>query len=92
MFENMLVPAEANLRAFTPIGLQVQKPVTKLWIINKPRGYICTHRDPQKRKTIYELFPPSFSRYGHLMTVGRLDYNSEGALLVTNDNTLKGLL
>jgi 23S rRNA pseudouridine2605 synthase len=70
----------------------LQKPITKLWMINKPRGYICTHRDPQKRKTVYELFPSTFSRFGHLMTVGRLDFNSEGLLLVTNDNTLKGLL
>ncbi len=49
VYENMLVPVEANLKAFTPVGLQVQKPITKLWMINKPRGYICTHRDPQKR-------------------------------------------
>lgn len=88
----MLVPMEANLKAFTPMGLQVQKPITKLWMVNKPRGYICTHRDPQKRKTIYELMPPDFARFGHLMTVGRLDFNSEGLLLITNDNTLKGLL
>jgi 23S rRNA pseudouridine2605 synthase len=92
VFENMLVPVEASLKAFTPMGLQVKKPVVKLWMINKPRGYICTHRDPQKRSTVYELFPPGFSRFGHLMTVGRLDFNSEGLLLVTNDNTLKGLL
>lgn len=45
-------------------------------MINKPRGYICTHRDPQKRSTIYELFPSTFNNFGHLMTVGRLDYNS----------------
>jgi 16S rRNA U516 pseudouridylate synthase RsuA-like enzyme len=49
----MLVPYEANLKALTPLGLQMDKPITKLWMMNKPRGYICTHRDPQKRKTIY---------------------------------------
>jgi 23S rRNA pseudouridine2605 synthase len=92
VFENMLVPYEASLKAFTPAGIQVKKPITKLWMINKPRGYICTHRDPQRRNTLYELFPPSFSVFGHLMTVGRLDFNSEGLLLVTNDNSLKALL
>lgn len=61
-------------------------------MINKPRGYICTHRDPQKRKTVYELFPKELSKLGYLMSVGRLDFNSEGLLLVTNDNTLKTLL
>lgn len=77
IYQNMLVPAESNLKALTPTGLQVAKPITKLWMINKPRGYICTHRDPQKRKTIYELFPPQIrSKFGYLMSVGRLDYNS----------------
>jgi 23S rRNA pseudouridine2605 synthase len=61
-------------------------------MINKPRGYICTHRDPQKRKTFYELFPKELNKFGYLMSVGRLDFNSEGLLLVTNDNTLKTLL
>ena len=89
----MLVPNESSLKAFTPMGLQMAKPITKLWMMNKPRGYICTHRDPQKRKTIYELFPPELrKKYGYMMSVGRLDFNSEGLLLVTNDNTLKGLL
>lgn len=73
----MLVPYEANLRALTPMGLQIDKPITKLWMINKPRGCICTHRDPQKRKTVYDLFPPELRKsYGYLMSVGRLDFNS----------------
>jgi len=46
-------------------------------MINKPRDCICTRKDPQGRRTIYELFPKDqFKHYGHLMTVGRLDYNS----------------
>lgn len=56
--------------------MQVAKPITKLWMINKPRGYICTHRDPQKRKTVYELFPKELGKLGYLMSVGRLDFNS----------------
>lgn len=58
VFENMLVPNDAAFKAYTAAGIQVKKPITKLWMINKPRGYICTHRDPQRRKTVYELFPP----------------------------------
>ena len=89
----MLVPTTSILKAHTPLGIHVDKPVTKLWMLNKPRGYICTHKDPQRRKTVYELFPPELiKKYGYLMSVGRLDYNSEGLLLVTNDNTLKQLL
>lgn len=62
-------------------------------MINKPRDTICTRKDPQGRKTIYDLFPKDhFSQFGHLMSVGRLDYNSEGLLLVTNDSLLKEFL
>jgi 23S rRNA pseudouridine2605 synthase len=62
-------------------------------MINKPRDCICTRHDPQKRRTIYDLFPQDyFKNFGHLMTVGRLDYNSEGLLLVTNDSMLKEFL
>lgn len=46
-------------------------------MINKPRDCICSRKDPQGRKTIYDFFPKDhFAQFGHLMTVGRLDYNS----------------
>jgi len=61
-------------------------------MINKPRGYICSHNDPQKRPTVYSLLPPIFKTLGHIISVGRLDYNSEGLLLLTNDVKLKNLL
>ena len=76
VYENSLVPAESGLKAFTALGMQKEKPITRLWMVNKPRGCICTHRDPQKRPTIYSLFPKDFTKYGHLMSVGRLDFNS----------------
>ena len=73
----MLIPTSSLIKAYTPLGMQIDKPVTKLWMMNKPRGYICTRRDPQKRKTIYDLFPPQIhKKYGYLMSVGRLDFNS----------------
>jgi 23S rRNA pseudouridine2605 synthase len=54
-----------------------------VWIaLNKPRGYVCTRRDPQHRRTVYELLPAEFHA---LFTVGRLDADSEGLLLLTND-------
>ena len=92
VFENCIVPITAEMKAFTPIGLQVERPITKLWMMNKPRNCICTHNDPQKRLTVYSLLPPGFQEFGHIMSVGRLDYNSEGLLLLTNDTTLKSLL
>ncbi len=53
-------------------------------ILNKPAGYICTTRDPRGRPTIKDLLPPD----PRLFPVGRLDMNSRGLLLVTNDGHL----
>lgn len=62
-------------------------------MMNKPRGYVCSERDPENRPTIYSLLPAMLPQtFGHIMSVGRLDYNSEGLLLLTNDNTLKAIL
>ncbi len=58
---------------------------TRLWRYHKPRGVICTDRDPQRRPTIFDQLPPGLPR---LISVGRLDLNSEGLLLLTNDGGL----
>jgi pseudouridine synthase len=55
----------------------------RLWIaFHKPRGVVSTKRDPQGRRTIYDVLPP---RFGKLFYVGRLDRDSEGLMLLTND-------
>ena len=62
------------------------KPVRirrKLYVaLHKPVGLVCSRKDELDRPTIYELLP---KEWGHLHTVGRLDYNSEGLLFLTND-------
>src|SRR5437867_4417818 len=50
--------------------------------LNKPRGLVCSRKDELKRAAIYELLP---KEWGHLHSVGRLDFNSEGLLFLTND-------
>ena len=50
--------------------------------LNKPRGLVCSRKDELGRPTIYELLP---AEWGHLHSVGRLDFNSEGLLFLTND-------
>ena len=50
--------------------------------LNKPRGLVCSRKDEFDRPTIYELLP---KEWGHLHSVGRLDYSSEGLILLTND-------
>jgi len=54
-------------------------------LLNKPRGFVCTRRDPHSTDTIYHLLPSKFSSLAY---VGRLDAQSEGLLLLTNDGEL----
>lgn len=58
----------------------------ELYIFYKPRGYINSHSDPQNRNTIFSLLPEKLANFH---SIGRLDYNSEGLLLLTNDGELK---
>lgn len=62
------------------------KESTKVWAFYKPRGCITADYDPEGRQTVYDLLPDGLPR---LMSIGRLDYNSEGLLLFTNDGALK---
>ena len=54
-------------------------------MVNKPQGYITGNRDPQGRRTVLALLPEGFPR---VFPVGRLDYNTTGLLLLTNDGEL----
>lgn len=54
-------------------------------LLYKPKGYLTTHRDPQGRPTVYDLIPDIDQFVG---TVGRLDLDTSGLLLLTNDNQL----
>ena len=53
-------------------------------MLNKPKGYVCTTSDEKGRKTVLELLRGKYDRY-RLFPVGRLDYDTEGLLLITND-------
>lgn len=70
-------------------GRRVQ-PERLVWIaLNKPTGYVTTRDDPQGRPTIYDLLPRELH---HLFHVGRLDFNSEGLLLLTNEGQIANRL
>src|SRR6202012_5081931 len=62
---------------------------TRLFLYHKPRGLMTTHADPQGRPTIFQNLPPDLPR---LISVGRLDFNTEGLLLLTNDGALARVL
>src|SRR5438128_6243595 len=59
------------------------------WLVHKPRGYVCTNYDPARRPRAIDLVPHVDQR---AYTVGRLDEDSEGLLLLTNDGDLANLL
>jgi|TARA_B110000438_G_scaffold299641_1_gene350255 23S rRNA pseudouridine2605 synthase len=67
------------------IGHIQQKPV--VLALNKPKGLLCSHRDPYHKRTIYDLIPPPFSEQ-RLFCAGRLDKESEGLIIITNDGAL----
>ena len=72
-------------------GVQVDgRPVpraepSRLWRYHKPKGVVTTSRDERGRETLFDRLPPDLPR---VLTVGRLDLNSEGLILLTNDGAL----
>jgi len=67
-----------------PITLQ-ERPQNLYILINKPLGAVSTCWDPQNRRTVLDLLPDSLRKRQGLHPVGRLDINSTGALILTND-------
>ena len=55
------------------------------YLLNKPKGYVCTVSDEKERKTVMDLLPEGA---GRVYPVGRLDYETEGMLILTNDGDL----
>ena len=62
---------------------------TRLFLFHKPRGLVTTARDPEGRATIFDALPPDLPR---VVAIGRLDINTEGLLLLTNDGGLARVL
>ncbi len=63
----------------------VRKVIHSYYIMNKPKGYVCTVSDDKDRKTVMQLLPENA---GRVYPVGRLDYDTEGLLLFTDDGEL----
>ncbi len=67
-------------------GQVVEAPArARLWRYHKPDGLMTTHKDPEGRPTVFQKMPATMPR---VVSVGRLDLNSEGLLLLTNDGAL----
>jgi 23S rRNA pseudouridine2605 synthase len=62
---------------------QLARAKRKIYLVlNKPRGVVCSRKDEHQRPTVFDFLP---KEWGHLHSVGRLDYASEGLLFLTND-------
>ena len=67
-------------------GVVIDAPErARLWRYHKPDGLVTTHKDPQSRPTVFQKMPREMPR---VVSIGRLDLNSEGLLLLTNDGGL----
>ena len=66
-------------------GERIKFQKKQYFLVNKPVGVVCSNADPQGRPRVVDLLPPW---HGRLFSVGRLDENSEGLLIVTNDGEL----
>lgn len=79
-----------SLHGITVDGKPVGEPVpTKLWCFHKPLGTLTAERDFSGRKTIYDTLRETSPDLPRVMPIGRLDLNTEGLLLLTNDGAFK---
>ncbi|MGA9773428.1 MAG: pseudouridine synthase [Blastocatellia bacterium] len=72
------------------INAQLVNREKKYILINKPRGYLSSVSDPKQRPLVAKLLPPSMRRGLH--PVGRLDFNTEGLIIMTNDGDLTNMI
>jgi 23S rRNA pseudouridine2605 synthase len=90
-----VVVTELGTKADTAIqdlridGSPVKAEKAVYYLVNKPRGVVCTSDDPQHRPTVLDLVPHETRR---VFSVGRLDYESRGLVILTNDGRLTNLL
>ncbi len=68
----------------------IAREKTRLWLYHKPVGFLCTRSDPEGRPTIFDNL--NSKRLPYTVSVGRLDFNSEGLLLLTNNGELARFL
>ncbi|MCF8473182.1 MAG: rRNA pseudouridine synthase [Emcibacter sp.] len=76
----------SSVEGITVDGMVVKPPEpSKIWKYHKPAGRVTTYYDPEGRPTVFEAMPSNMPR---VLAVGRLDLNTEGLLLLTNDGEL----
>ena len=85
---NVAVNGDSRIRVSSKTGMYTpMKEGTRIWLFHKPRGMVTTHYDPQGRVTVFGRLK-DLGLHQHVISVGRLDYLSEGLLIITNDGEL----
>ncbi|MDO8303520.1 MAG: pseudouridine synthase [Sedimentisphaerales bacterium] len=87
--DSLPVFADPEEDTITVRGKPLQPAIKVYFILNKPKGIVCTSSDPQGRRTAVELVTPVRER---IFCVGRLDIETTGALILTNDSELANRL
>ena len=67
----------------------MEKEINRLWIFNKPVGYVSSNKEQKNQKSLFRLFPNNIPR---VVTVGRLDIMSEGLMIITNNPSIASFL
>ena len=80
---------DLDRQTITRLGESLRKPETIVIALHKPRGVVTTRRDERGRRTVYDLLPADLP---WIFPAGRLDADSEGLLILTNDSTLAARL
>ncbi|WP_322911055.1 pseudouridine synthase [Mycoplasmopsis felis] len=84
VFINKIININQADKIFVNEQLLVQKPKHIYLLMNKPKGYICANND-KTNHTVFDLLDSYYLTYKGLHTVGRLDKDTEGLLIITND-------
>ena len=82
-------PSDAIFVNNKPLQFSQEKPTTL--VLNKPKGFICSNKDPYATQTVFDLLPNDLQKK-RLFCAGRLDKDSEGLLILTNDGDLANQL
>ena len=88
MFKDFFI-LENEINSIKVFDKTLTKQTTRLWILNKPIGFVSSNREQRKQKSLFRLIPKDLPR---LVSVGRLDINSEGLIILTNNPTLSTFL
>ena len=78
-----------KIKKISVFGKELKKLKTRVWVLNKPIGYVCSNTEQENQKSLFRLLSDSFPR---VVTVGRLDINSEGLIILTNNPSLSSFL